>query len=72
MYPDFYPQYQQSLDLRARVNDLTQALEEPVFRREMLTLLLNYLLKQEARTGSRMRAAHNSSAVNESKDFGVT
>jgi len=45
MYHDFYLQYQQSLDLRARLNDLTQALEEPVFRREMLTLLLNYLLK---------------------------
>ena len=72
MYPDFYPQHQQSLDLRARVNELAQALEEPVFRREMLTLLLNYLLKQEARTGSRMRAAYNSSAVKESKDFGVT
>jgi AcrR family transcriptional regulator len=96
MYPDFYLQYQQSLDIRARVNELTQslanpsweqwfpeflrrhraqlrpgdidtmafiarrsldaclqsalaerpqALEDPGFQREMLRLLLNYLLK---------------------------
>ena len=96
MYPDFYLQYQQSLDIRARVNQLTQslanpsweewfpgflrrhrqqlragpidtmafiarrsldaslqsalaerpeALEDPTFRREVLSLLLRYLLK---------------------------
>jgi hypothetical protein len=45
MYPDFYLKHRQSMDFRAQVNDLKQALEEPVFRGEMLTLLLNYLLK---------------------------
>jgi hypothetical protein len=45
IYPDFYLKHRQSMDLRAQVNDLKQALEEPVFRGEMLTLLLNYLLK---------------------------
>ena len=45
MYPDFYLKHRQSMDLRAQVNDLKQALEGPVFRGEMLTLLLNYLLK---------------------------
>jgi AcrR family transcriptional regulator len=29
MYPDFYLQYQQSLDIRARVNELTQSLANP-------------------------------------------
>ncbi len=29
MYPDFYLQYQHSLDIRARVNELTQSLSNP-------------------------------------------
>ncbi|MDO8861509.1 helix-turn-helix domain-containing protein [Haliea sp. E1-2-M8] len=29
MYPDFYLQYQQSLDIRGRVNELTQSLANP-------------------------------------------
>lgn len=99
MYPDFYLQYQQSLDIRTRVNELTQslsnpsweqwfpgflrlhraqlhkgdietmafiarrsldaclqsalverpqALEDPAFRREVLSLVLRYLLNSSA------------------------
>ncbi len=33
MYPDFYLQYQQSLDIRGRVNELTQSLANPSWER---------------------------------------